>query len=362
MNGTDRIRFECPHCENRLRVAVTAAGKRIRCPKCSKGVEVPLKSEAAKERMESNARRTIWPWFAGGGVALLLFVGLGTWVIAGIKDRARLRAEQAALETKQEDQRLKVEQVAAEKKKEESRIKAEQIIAAKKKEYERIKAEQSAAEKKKEDERIEAARLAAEKQKEDERNKARQLAAEKQKEEARLKAEEAEKEAKGKAAPKVWESTKIAKLTLLIGKEHESKKNLDLPRRDYVTAAKITLDATVDSFVKGDFDFPKLYEAKVNARGNSLEVVLHLFADQEPAWLKDEEKVQVDCWGFRTTGGPIGTGAPAMYDLKLAGKRQPDGSFKGTATGGLQLRASGEGWIMFENADFTLAPQSQPKK
>src|SRR5262249_54863079 len=41
----DRIRFTCPHCERRLRVAASAGGKRVRCPECRKAVAVPQESE-----------------------------------------------------------------------------------------------------------------------------------------------------------------------------------------------------------------------------------------------------------------------------------------------------------------------------
>jgi hypothetical protein len=45
MSDDDRIRFTCPHCKRRLRVAASAAGKRIRCPKCEKAVGVPEATE-----------------------------------------------------------------------------------------------------------------------------------------------------------------------------------------------------------------------------------------------------------------------------------------------------------------------------
>src|SRR5262249_28083091 len=41
----DRIRFTCPHCERRLRVAASAGGKRVRCPECRKAGAVPQESE-----------------------------------------------------------------------------------------------------------------------------------------------------------------------------------------------------------------------------------------------------------------------------------------------------------------------------
>src|SRR5947208_1296727 len=44
MNDSGSIRFYCPHCAKRLRVDATAAGKRIRCPTCTKPVTVPTES------------------------------------------------------------------------------------------------------------------------------------------------------------------------------------------------------------------------------------------------------------------------------------------------------------------------------
>ena len=183
MNDTARIRFECPQCENRLRVAATAAGKQIRCPRCTKVVEVPPKSEVEEARINSDSdpRRAIWPWFAGGGAVLLLLVGVGVWVIAGTKDRARIRTEQAAAEARQEEDRKTAEKMAAEKKKEDTRIKAEQIAATKKKEGDQARAELAAAEKKQEDERMKGELAAAEKKQEEERIKNEKLVAEKKK-------------------------------------------------------------------------------------------------------------------------------------------------------------------------------------
>lgn len=38
---SDTFDFDCPHCQQRLRVAADAAGKQIRCPDCSNLVTVP---------------------------------------------------------------------------------------------------------------------------------------------------------------------------------------------------------------------------------------------------------------------------------------------------------------------------------
>jgi len=84
MNDIDSIRFECPHCDKRLRVAAKAAGKRVRCPKCTKLVVVPDQSEA-EELSDPAASRLLWPWLAGSGAVLVLLVGLGIWLTTGTK-------------------------------------------------------------------------------------------------------------------------------------------------------------------------------------------------------------------------------------------------------------------------------------
>lgn len=156
----------------------------------------------------------------------------------------------------------------------------------------------------------------------------------------------------------VWKDAKTAKLTLLIAKENESKENIPLAKRDYVKALKTTLDATLVHFRKGDFDAARLLEAQIKAPNEkTLEVTIHLFADQEAAWPTGETKLKLEVWGHRTTGGPVGTGSPVLFDLKLTGERQPDGSIKGKVTGGLQWRKAGDGWILFQDATFVLQPQ-----
>src|SRR5690348_9065563 len=87
MSATNNLRFECPHCQKRLFVPAQAAGKRVRCPKCSKPVSVPQQS-AIKDRPAPTAGPVLWPWFVGGGVALLLLVGLGIGLVVGIMSRS----------------------------------------------------------------------------------------------------------------------------------------------------------------------------------------------------------------------------------------------------------------------------------
>src|SRR5438067_1691898 len=83
MNDTESIRFECDHCKKRLRVGIKSAGKRVRCPKCTKVVDVPVQSSGEKKTFARNARRLSWGWFGGAGGALVLLAGLGVWLIPG---------------------------------------------------------------------------------------------------------------------------------------------------------------------------------------------------------------------------------------------------------------------------------------
>jgi phage FluMu protein Com len=87
MNDTESIRFECSNCQKRLRIAAKAAGKRLRCPKCTKVVEVPMQSEVEEERSEPAAPRLIWPWLAGGIAVMVLLGALGIWLVTGLNRR-----------------------------------------------------------------------------------------------------------------------------------------------------------------------------------------------------------------------------------------------------------------------------------
>src|SRR5437588_318254 len=49
MGVSNGIRFDCPHCGKRLAAATGAAGKRVRCPTCTKVVAVPCPPEDAEE-------------------------------------------------------------------------------------------------------------------------------------------------------------------------------------------------------------------------------------------------------------------------------------------------------------------------
>jgi hypothetical protein len=49
MSEADNIDFTCQHCEQRLRVPASAAGKRILCPECNKEVTVPASTGITEE-------------------------------------------------------------------------------------------------------------------------------------------------------------------------------------------------------------------------------------------------------------------------------------------------------------------------
>jgi len=110
MNGSDAIRFECPQCGKGLRVASEAAGKRVRCPKCSEPAVVPLPLEdegeddaprsktpstpvrrkrtrprEEEEDPQPRARNALLPWLAGGAALLIVVVGLTIWLASGSK-------------------------------------------------------------------------------------------------------------------------------------------------------------------------------------------------------------------------------------------------------------------------------------
>ena len=52
MSVTDPILFQCAKCGKKLRVAADAAGKRVRCPKCSEQAVVPFPLDGDDEVAE----------------------------------------------------------------------------------------------------------------------------------------------------------------------------------------------------------------------------------------------------------------------------------------------------------------------
>src|SRR5258708_6777788 len=48
------ISFPCPHCDNPLRVKDEVAGKRVKCPACSKPITVPAASDLTAAASRSN--------------------------------------------------------------------------------------------------------------------------------------------------------------------------------------------------------------------------------------------------------------------------------------------------------------------
>lgn len=110
MNGSDAVRFQCPHCGKGLRAASDAAGKRVRCPKCSELAVVPFPLEAEDDATEPRpkapagtgrragpprreededtdrgARRSFLPWAVGGAAVLVAVVGVTIWLATGSK-------------------------------------------------------------------------------------------------------------------------------------------------------------------------------------------------------------------------------------------------------------------------------------
>jgi hypothetical protein len=42
VDDTQSIQFQCPHCRKQLQAHVKLVGKRVRCEKCARVVDVPL--------------------------------------------------------------------------------------------------------------------------------------------------------------------------------------------------------------------------------------------------------------------------------------------------------------------------------
>lgn len=84
MIESDSIRLACTHCGKRLRVAAKAAGKQVCCPGCAEPVQIP--AEADSDGQMEAISRPLWPWFAGGGIVLVVLVGLGAWLLSGPKN------------------------------------------------------------------------------------------------------------------------------------------------------------------------------------------------------------------------------------------------------------------------------------
>jgi hypothetical protein len=56
MSDNDGIDFVCPHCQQRLNVPASNAGKKIRCPSCSNLFEVPSESGISAEPIRTRSR------------------------------------------------------------------------------------------------------------------------------------------------------------------------------------------------------------------------------------------------------------------------------------------------------------------
>ena len=56
MSDNDGIDFVCPHCQQRLNVPASNAGKEIRCPSCSLLFEVPSESRISAEPLRTRSR------------------------------------------------------------------------------------------------------------------------------------------------------------------------------------------------------------------------------------------------------------------------------------------------------------------
>ena len=127
MDGPDSIRFQCPHCSKRLRVAAKLAGRKVHCPNedCRQPISVPLPlddepaprpqsprkattplpgrppSQRERESIVPPVpqKRTLrWPWYVGGGTAALSIVAVLVFIFARpSKDRTPAKNEIAAL-------------------------------------------------------------------------------------------------------------------------------------------------------------------------------------------------------------------------------------------------------------------------
>src|SRR4051794_5263888 len=97
------ISIQCPTCEKKLKAKDELAGKRIKCPNCGEGVVIPS-ADPASQRVSAkglspiespprrgqkavtspapSSRRLHWPWYAGGGVALLCALALVVFIFA----------------------------------------------------------------------------------------------------------------------------------------------------------------------------------------------------------------------------------------------------------------------------------------
>lgn len=88
MKDTATIQVGCSHFQKRMWVAAKAADMRLRCPKCTTPVVV-AREPALEEELLGRARSQILrPWFPAGGILVILFVGLGLWLIASAKNQA----------------------------------------------------------------------------------------------------------------------------------------------------------------------------------------------------------------------------------------------------------------------------------
>ncbi len=93
------IAVQCTGCGGRFRAPDEAAGKRVKCPKCSTTIDVsrhrthrplcgsaekpsrppphvPPRTDTIHEQTQKSPRPLLWAWAGGGAVTLLLLVGL----------------------------------------------------------------------------------------------------------------------------------------------------------------------------------------------------------------------------------------------------------------------------------------------
>jgi hypothetical protein len=148
--------------------------------------------------------------------------------------------------------------------------------------------------------------------------------------------------------PSVWKDAKAAKVTLLIKEENIAEVD-PFPERDFPAHVKKNLSAQLQAGMDRKFELARLIQEVENKkRDGGLELAFYLFPEREPNWPKDDATLKTEIWGMRMSQGMF------FYDLKLDGKQQEDGSYKGQAIGRIQLKP--KVWIPFKDAEFQLQP------
>lgn len=148
----------------------------------------------------------------------------------------------------------------------------------------------------------------------------------------------------------LWSRVVAAKLTLVVAEKCLTTKDLKFPQRDYAADFKNNLK---DSFkalsnVPPEWERARLLgEVETAKKDGGLQATIYLFSSRESNWPRDGRSLNLEIWGSRN-------GPAFLYDLKLDGRQQEDGSFKGQATGRLQIAS--KGWLTFEDAEFRLQP------